>query len=93
MYGGYTEGYDNVDVDIEVLSNYKERYPNYDTPMTLTTDNNSTAKTIEIDLSDLPGTLKPGSAYTVDLTILSDFVKLEMQNYQYHSRKRKEEQI
>ena len=81
MYGGYTEGYDNVDVDIEVLSNYKERYPNYDTPMTLTTDNDSTAKTIEIDLSDFPGTLKPGSAYTLDLTILSDFVKLEMQNY------------
>ena len=81
MYGGYTEGYDNVDVDIDVLSNYKERDAYYDTPMTLTTDNDSTAKTIEIDLSDLPGTLKAGSSYTIDLTILSDFVKFEMQNY------------
>lgn len=81
MYGGYTEGYNNVDVDIDVLSNYKEREPYYDTPMTLTTDNDSTAKTIEIDLSDFPGTLKAGSSYTLDLTILSDFVKFDMQNY------------
>ena len=81
MYGGYTEGYDNVNVDIEVLPNYKERYPTYDTPMTLDTDNHSATKRIEIDLSDFPGILKPGSAYTLDLTILSDFVKLNMQNY------------
>lgn len=81
MYGGYTEGYDNVDVDIDVLSNYKERYPTYDTPMTLNTDNNSTTKTIEIDLSDFPAVLKPGSTYTLDLTVLSDYVKINMQNY------------
>ena len=81
MYGGYTEGYNNVDVDIDVLSNYKKRYPTYDTPMTLDTDNNSTAKTIEIDLSDFPGVLNPGSTYTLDLTVLSDYVKINMQNY------------
>ena len=63
MYAGYTEGYDNVDVDIEVLSNYKNRAESYDTAMTLNTDNNSVAKTIEIDLSDIPETLAAGAMW------------------------------
>lgn len=81
MYSGYTEGYDNVDVDIEVLSNYKDRADSYDTAMTLNTDNNSAAKTIEIDLSDIPETLAAGSVYTLDLSIISDYVKFDLQNY------------
>ena len=81
MYAGYTEGYDNIDVDIEVHSNYKNRADAYDTPMTLDTDNNSAAKTITIDLSDLPSSLAAGTTYTLDLSIIADYVKFDMQNY------------
>jgi len=81
MYGGYTEGYDNINVDAEVIPNYKSRAETYDTPITLDAENNSSSKSITIDLSDLPGTVIKGSTYTFDLSIIADYVKFDLKDY------------
>lgn len=81
MYAGYTEGYDNIQTDGSVSPNYKSRPDIYDIPITLNTENNSSSKSVTIDLSDLPGTIKAGTELTFDMTIVSDYVKLDMKDY------------
>ena len=81
MYSGYTEGYDNLEVDGSVQPNYIRRAETFDTSITLNAVNGSSNKSITIDLSDLPGTIEAGNTYTFDMSILAERVNLFMKDY------------
>ena len=81
MYSGYTEGYDNLEVDGSVQPNYIRRAETFDTSITLNAVNGSSNKSITIDLSDLPGTIEAGNTYTFDMSILLERVNLFMKDY------------
>lgn len=81
MYGNYTEGYGNVDVDATVDPNYKKRGESIDTAFTVSLENNVATKTFALNLSNLPDVLPGGSTYTVDFQINPDYVKLYAEGY------------
>ena len=81
MYSGYTEGFDNLTTDGEILPNYKERIPTYSPKLTLRADDNSQTKSIELSLSDLPGSIQKGSTVTIDIVVDPGLVKLDLQGY------------
>ncbi len=61
MYGGYTEGYPNVDVDVELLANYKKTEDIYNISLSATSTADNTR--ITFGSGSLP------SIFTVDSTV------------------------
>jgi hypothetical protein len=86
MYGNYTEGYDNLTTDVDVLPNYKQRGKTYDATLTLNIDNNNVEKTFDLDLSDLPGTIEAGATFTIDINISADYIKFDLKDYPMYWR-------
>jgi hypothetical protein len=76
MFGNYVEGYDNVNIDAEVLPNYVKRGTTSDAVLTSNLD-----KQVELDLSTLPGSLEEGSVFTVDFSLDVDYVKLRVRSH------------
>ena len=73
FYGSYVEGYDNIDVDVDILPNYHKNPDIYDIDVTIqsTTYNSGRKRRIEIDYSSLPSTID--NASTVILNFFVDF--------------------
>jgi len=81
MYGNYLEGYGNVMLDGSVEPNYKARGVSLSTPLTAVISDNSTAKTFELNINGIPGTVNAGSTYTVDFSVDVDYIKLSLADY------------
>ena len=58
MYGGYTEGYPNIDTDVELLPNYAKEGVVYDIPFTVDAAGNMYPDFSEIDTAGLPANSK-----------------------------------
>lgn len=70
MYGGYTEGYANIDVTGQLLANYKPTENVY--TLTLTQYSTSTSTGFTIDSSNLPATFTEDSLLYVDFVFSGD---------------------
>ena len=74
MYGGYTEGYPNIEADVELLANYKgisEVY-NIEASVSIAFD-----RTVDFDYSDLPSVFPNESKLYVNFTFGSDDVLIQ----------------
>jgi hypothetical protein len=65
MYGGYTEGYPNVDIDVELIDNYKEGPTIYNVGASLNTD----GRTVSLDFSSLPASASVNSKVFINFFI------------------------
>jgi hypothetical protein len=73
MYGGYTEGYPNLDVDVDLLANYKAIENIYN--LTLTPYSGASSPTgFTINDSDLPSSFVSDSIIYVDFVLSGDEV-------------------
>ena len=69
MLGNYTEGYPNVDADIELIAAYNAKPISYDINLTLLTSGTYSIPRIEVDFSELPATIKAGSTLSINFII------------------------
>ena len=74
MYGGYTEGYPNIDTDVELLDNYKDLENIYN--IVLNPSSSTTVTRFTIDDSNLPNTFNSDSVLYVDFNFSGDTVKV-----------------
>ena len=74
MYGGYTEGYPNIDTDVELLDNYKDLENIYN--IVLNPSSSTTVTRFTIDDSNLPDTFNSDSILYVDFNFSGDIVKV-----------------
>ena len=68
MYGGYTEGYPNIDIDVELVDNYKEGPTIYNVGTSLNTD----GRTVSLDFSSLPASVSVNSKVFINFFIDTD---------------------
>jgi len=65
MYGGYTDGYPNIDIDVELVDNYKEGPTIYNVGTSLNTD----GRTVSLDFSSLPASVSVNSKVFINFFI------------------------
>jgi len=69
MYGSYTEGYENIDTDVDIIPNYDAQPVVYDVSISLEDDISSTAGTYRnfyIDYSNLPAVVSTRSKLMIN---------------------------
>lgn len=76
MFGNYVEGYDNVNIDAEVLPNYAKRGTTSDAVLT-----SDEEKQVILDLSSIPSNLLENSVFTVDFLVNPELVELRVDDY------------
>lgn len=72
MYGNYTEGYENIDVDAELLTNYHKKEDIYNIDVTIkdpTTNDELAKPVLEFDYSSLPSTVPGGSKILLNFVV------------------------
>ena len=74
MYGGYTEGYPNIDVDSELIANYHNTEPFYN--VTATYDTNGQ---LEFDWSSVPDVIYEASTLYVNMHYSARKINIETQ--------------
>ena len=74
MYGGYTEGYSNIDIDSELLANYHNTEPFYN--VTATYDTNGQ---LEFDWSNVPSLIQDASTLYVNMHYSARKINIETQ--------------
>ena len=74
MYGGYTEGYPNVDPDVELIANYKGIDEVYNIPVSISA---ASDRTVDFDYNSLPATFPNQSKFYVNFSFGSDSVLIQ----------------
>jgi len=74
MYGGYTEGYPNIDVDGELIANYHNTEPFYNVTATYDTDGQ-----LEFDWSEVPSLIQDASTLYVNMHYSARKINIETQ--------------
>jgi len=78
MYGGYTEGYSNIDTDVEIISNYKKEPTIYNIGIEKSTTNTSDFELkYDFDFSSLPSSFQDDSFIYVDIQIIAEEATLK----------------
>ena len=84
MYGNYTEGYENIDTDTELLANYHKKEDIYSIDVTVkepTSDEELAQPVLQFDYSNLPSTIDAGSKILLNFVVEMDDVHLGGDNY------------
>jgi hypothetical protein len=74
MYGGYTEGYSNIDTDVSLLDNYKDIEPLYN--IGVYPYSTATNTKLVIDATGLPNIFSEDSIIYIDLIVSGDRVDI-----------------
>lgn len=84
MYGNYTEGYENVDTDTELVANYHKKEDIYSIDITVkeaTSDEELAKPVLQFDYSSLPSTIDSGSKILLNFVVEMDDVHLGGDTY------------
>lgn len=84
MYGNYTEGYENVDTDTELVANYHKKEDIYSIDVTVkepTSDEELAKPVLQFDYSNLPSTIDSGSKILLNFVVEMDDVHLGGDTY------------
>jgi hypothetical protein len=74
MYGGYTEGYPNIETDVSLVDNYKDIDPLYN--IGVYPYSTATNTKLVLDATDLPNTFSENSVIYIDLIVSGDRVDI-----------------
>ena len=74
FFGNYTEGYSNINVDVDLLTNYTSKPSAYDISVTVEAPNynvasDATVPKISLDVSNLPATIPAGSVLNLNFIV------------------------
>jgi hypothetical protein len=74
FFGNYTEGYPNINVNVDLLTNYISKPSAYDIPVTIEVSDynvaeDSTIPKINLDVSSLPSTVPAGSVLNLNFIV------------------------
>ena len=70
MYGGYTEGYPNTNLNVSLIANYKDTEPIYNISLSVTSSLSGTF--VDFDLSTLPDPVPEDSMVYINVNVFSD---------------------
>jgi len=84
MYGNYTEGYENVDVDAELLTNYHKKEDIYSIDVTVKTPTSYaefSKPVLQFDYSALPASIPAGSKVLLNFVVALNDIQIGGNNY------------